>query len=273
MGLLDGKNAFIFGVANKDSIAWGITEAFHREGANIALSYAGEALKKRVFPLAEKLGISFVEECDVQPDNALDSVFEKASAHFNGKIDILIHAIAFAKREELTGEFMATSREGFRMSMDISAYSLVAMAQRAHHLMPPGSSVLTLTYYGSEKVMPNYNVMGVAKAALEACVRYLSYDLGPKGIRVNALSPGPIKTLSAAGIAGMRDMLRFSRLASPLGELVSPEDVGNMAVWLCSDWGKLVTGQTMYIDAGYSAMGLPMRALDAIKTGDASSEG
>ncbi|GAB4556275.1 MAG: enoyl-ACP reductase FabI [Anaerolineae bacterium] len=268
MGLLEGKNALIFGVANKNSIAWGITEAFHAEGAQIGLSYAGEVLKKRVMPLAESIGVTFVEECDVQDDAALDRVFAAAQARF-GKIDILVHAVAFAAREDLEGEFIKTTRQNWNTSLSISAYSLVAMAQRVRPMMPEGGSIITLTYYGSEKVMPNYNIMGVSKAALEASVRYLSYDLGASKIRVNAISPGPIKTLSASGIAGFRDMLRFSESASPLQELVTPEDVGKTALWLCSDWGKMVTGQTIYVDAGYSVMGLPLGALKAT-SGDAS---
>jgi enoyl-[acyl-carrier protein] reductase I len=263
MGLLDGKNALVFGVANKNSIAWGITETLHAEGANIGLSYAGEVLKKRVLPLAESIGVTFVEECDVLDDAALDAVFEKAGARF-GKLDILVHAVAFATREDLEGDFVSTSRQGWNTALNVSAYSLVAMAQRARRLMPDGGAIITLTYYGSEKVMPHYNVMGVAKAALEASVRYLAYDLGGERIRVNAISPGPIKTLSAAGIPGFRDMLRFSEMAAPLHDLVSLEDVGRTALWLCSDWGRMVTGQTIYVDAGYSVMGLPLGALQKL---------
>ena len=262
MGLLQSKNALIFGVANANSIAWGITEAFHREGANIALSYAMEKLKRRVQPLAEATGAQFMEECDVNNDAALDALFAKYAAEY-GKIDVLVHAVAFAGKDDLEGEFINTSREGWNTALMTSAYSLVALARRAAPLMPDGGTILTLTYYGSEKVMPHYNVMGVAKAALEASVRYLAYDLGRKNIRVNAISPGPIKTLSAAGIPGFRDMLRFSELASPLQKLVTPEDVGHMAVFLASEGGKLITGQTMYIDAGYSVMGLPLGVLNA----------
>jgi enoyl-[acyl-carrier protein] reductase I len=265
MGLLDGKNALVFGVANNNSIAWGITQALHAQGAKISLSYAGEKLKRRVTPLAESIGVTFVEECDVQSDDALDATFNKFAEQF-GRLDILVHAVAFATREDLEGEFINTSREGFRLSLDISAYSLIAMAKRARPLMPDGGAIITLTYYGSEKVMPNYNVMGVAKAALEANVRYLAYDLGKHKIRVNAISPGPIKTLSAAGIPGFRDMLRFSEAAAPLGVLVTPEDVGKTALWLCSDWGTTITGQTVYVDAGYSVMGLPLGALEAAQT-------
>jgi enoyl-[acyl-carrier protein] reductase I len=262
MGLFSGKNALIFGVANKNSIAWGITQALHDEGANIGLSYAGEMLKRRVEPLAESIGVTFLEECNVLDDAALDAVFAKAGAHF-GRLDVLVHAVAFAERADLEGSFVNTSREGWNTALSISAYSLVAMARRAQPLMPNGGAIITLSYYGSEKVVPHYNVMGVAKAALESSVRYLAYDLGGYNIRVNAISPGPIKTLSAAGIPGFREMLRYSELASPLHGLVTPEDVGKTALWLCSDWGKMVTGQTIYIDAGYSAMGIPYGALDA----------
>lgn len=265
MGILDGKNVLVFGVANKNSIAWGITQALHDAGAKIGLSYAGEVLKKRVMPLAESLNIDFVEECDVLDDAAIDRVFEKAKAYFGGRLDVMVHAVAFATREDLEGKFSNTSRAGFGTAMNVSVYSLVALAQRARLLMTEGGTILTLTYYGSEKVMPHYNVMGVAKAALEASTRYLAYDLGAHNIRVNAISPGPIKTLSAAGIPGFRDMLRFSEMASPLGANVTIEDVGAMALWLCSDAGKMITGQTLYIDGGYSIMGLPLGALEALE--------
>jgi enoyl-[acyl-carrier protein] reductase I len=261
MGLLDGKNALIFGVANKNSIAWGITQALHQAGATIGLSYAGEVLKKRVTPLAESIGVNFLAECDVNDDAALDSVFSKAEAHF-GKIDILIHAVAYATREDLEGDFVNTSRAGWTTALNTSAYSLVAMAARARKLMPNGGSIIALSYYASQKVFPHYNIMGVAKAALEASARHLAYDLGGQGIRVNVLSPGPIKTLSAAGIPGLRDMLRFSEMASPLKRNVTIEDVGQAAVWLCSEGSRIVTGQTIYLDGGYSVMGLPLDALN-----------
>jgi enoyl-[acyl-carrier protein] reductase I len=263
MGLLTGKNAVIFGVANDRSIAWGITEALHREGAAIGLSYAGEVLRKRVMPLAEKLAIDFVDECDVTKDDHLDATFARLKARF-GKVDILVHSVAFASQEDLKGEFVTTSRAGFHNTMDISVYSLMAMAQRARPLMPDGGSILTLTYYGAEKVMPHYNVMGVAKAALEASVRYLAYDLGPANIRVNAISAGPIKTLSAAGIAGFRSMLRFAELAAPLHRLVTIEEVGNVALMLSSPLGSAITGEVMHVDAGYNIMGLPLGALDEL---------
>ena len=256
MGLMTGKKALIFGVANERSIAWGITKAFHREGAKIALSYAGEALKDRVTPLAGQVGCDFVEQCDVGKDDQIDAVFAKAKSAL-GTIDVLVHAIAFAKKEDLENQYVTTSRDGFRTALEVSAYSLVALAQRARGLMTNGGSILTLTYYGAEKVIPHYNVMGVAKAALEASVRYLAYDLGRSKIRVNAISAGPIKTLAAAGVGGFRSMLDYCEKVAPLGRLVSTEDVGNCALSLCSDLGSAVTGEVLYVDAGFSTVGMP----------------
>ncbi len=268
MGLMDGKTALIFGVANQRSIAWGITEALRREGATIALTYAMESLKRRVMPLAESVGATFVEQCDVTKDDELDAVFAKAKQQF-GKIDVLVHAVAFANKEDLEGRFYTTSRAGFHLAMDISCYSLTAMAQRAVDVMPDGGSIMALTYYGSEKVMPHYNVMGVAKAALEASVRYLANDLGEKNIRVNAISAGAIKTLAAAGIAGFRDMLHFSEQAAPLRRLVTIEDVGNTALWLASDFSSAITGEVIYVDAGISVVGLPTFLLEGTKEEEA----
>lgn len=256
MGLFDGKKGLIFGVANKDSIAWGISQALHEEGAELGFSYAGEILQKRIYPLAESIGSTFVEECDVTNEEAIDGVFQKAEAQF-GTLDFLVHCIAYANRDDLGGRFMNTSREGFRMAMDISCYSLIALARRAQPLMPNGGSILTLTYYGSEKVMPNYNVMGVAKSALEASVRYLAWDLGQDRIRVNAISAGPIKTLAAAGISGFRKSLHLVGTHSPLGN-VSQEDVGNAARFLLSDLASKVTGEIMYVDGGYNILGAYM---------------
>jgi enoyl-[acyl-carrier protein] reductase I len=272
MGLLSGKTAIIFGLANKDSIAWGITQALHREGATIGISYAAiDSLKRRVEPLAESLGIDFVEQCDVSKDEDLDRTFAKIKDRF-GKIDILIHSVAFANREDITGQFLPTSRAGFHTAMDISVYSLVAMSQRAQPLMAEGGTILAMSYYGSQKVMPHYNVMGVAKAALEATVRYLAADLGPNNIRVNAISAGAIKTLSGAGIAGFREMLRFSREAAPLKKLVDQDDVGNAAVWLCSDYANVITGEVIYVDAGINVMGLSLELLNMVqKQGEDSS--
>jgi len=256
MGLMTGKKALIFGVANERSIAWGITKAFHKEGAKIALSYAGEALKDRVTPLAGQVGCDFVEQCDVGKDDQIDALFAKAKSAL-GTIDVLVHAIAFAKKEDLESQYVTTSRDGFRTALEVSAYSLVALAQRARGLMTNGGSILTLTYYGAEKVIPHYNVMGVAKAALEASVRYLAYDLGRSKIRVNAISAGPIKTLAAAGVGGFRSMLDYCEKVAPLGRLVSTEDVGNSALSLCSDLGSAVTGEVLYVDAGFSTVGMP----------------
>lgn len=253
MGLFEGKKGLVLGVANKDSIAWGITQALHEEGAEIGLSYAGQILAKRIYPLAESIGCDFVEECDVSSDEAIDALFAKVKERF-GTIDFMVHAIAFANREELGGRFSDTSRSGFLLSMDISCYSLVALAKRARELMPEGGSILTLTYYGAEKVVPNYNVMGVAKAALEASVRYLAADLGQDRIRVNAISAGPIKTLAAAGISGFRKSLSYVGSVAPLGN-VSQEDVGDVARFFLSDWASSITGEVLYVDGGYHIMG------------------
>jgi enoyl-[acyl-carrier protein] reductase I len=255
MGLVEGKTALIFGVANKDSIAWGITKRLHEEGATIALSYGSPILEKRVFPLAESIGCDFVELCDVTSDAAMDELFEKVKARY-GKIDILVHSVAFADRDDLGGRFVDVSREGFKMALDISAFSLVAMAKRAEALMTDGGSIMSLTYYAAEKVMPRYNVMAIAKSALEAITRYLASDLGPRGIRVNAISAGPIKTLAAAGVPGLRMMLKYSEKSSPLRTTVSQEDVGNTALWLASDLSSKVTGEIIHVDAGYNILGL-----------------
>jgi enoyl-[acyl-carrier protein] reductase I len=255
MGLLDGKVALVFGVANKNSIAWGITQKLHAEGATIGLSYAAPVLEKRVFPLAKEIDCDFVEMCDVSNDADIDTVFEKVRERF-GKIDILVHSIAFADRNDLGGRFVEISREGFKNTLDISAYSLIALAQRAEPLMTEGGSVMSMTYYASEKVMPRYNAMAVAKAALETITRYLAADLGPKGIRVNGISAGPIKTLAAAGVPGLRMMLKYSEKASPLRSLVSQDDVGDAALWLASDLSRMVTGEVLHVDAGYNILGL-----------------
>lgn len=255
MGLVDGKVALIFGVANKNSIAWGITRKLHEQGATIALSYAGEALEKRVFPLAQEIGCDFVEECDVTSDEALDAVFAKIKERY-GKLDTLVHSVAFARREDLGGRFVDVSRAGFLLSLDISAYSLIAMAKRAEPLMPNGGSIMSLTYYAAEKVMPKYNAMAIAKAALEAITRYLAYDLGPKQIRVNAISAGPIKTLAAAGVPGFRTFIRAYEKAAPMHKMVTTEDVGNTALWLASDLSSSVTGEVIYVDSGYHILGI-----------------
>ena len=256
MNLLAGKKALVFGVANKYSIAWAIAEAFKQQGADVGLSYGIPQLEKRVLPLAEELGATFVEKCDVTSDAEIDAVFEKAGRHF-GDIDILVHSIAYAPSGELEGRFQDTTREGFRIAMDISTYSFIALAQRAHQLMPNGGSMMTMTYYGAEKVVPHYNVMGVAKAALEASTRYLAADLGPHNIRVNAISAGPIKTLAAAGIAGFRKMLGYVGERAPLRRNIDQDEVAKTALWLCSDLGSGVTGEVVYVDAGYHILGMP----------------
>ena len=257
MGLLEGKNALIFGLANDKSIAWGITQSFHREGANLGISYAGEMLERRVKPLAEKVGCQWVEECDVTKDEQIAAVAEKAAQHF-GKIDVLVHSIAFAGRDELTGPFYNTSREGFRNAMDISVFSFVALTKAFHSILNSGASVMCLTYYGSVKVAPHYNVMGVAKAALESSTRYLAFDLGAEKIRVNAISAGPIRTLAAAGVGGFRDMYKHFADMSPMRENVTIDDVGNAAVFLASDLSKRITGEILYVDSGFNTIGVQL---------------
>lgn len=256
MTLLANKTALIFGVANKNSIAWGIAEAFHAAGATLGLSYAMPRLERRVQPLVEATDAKFVAMCDVSDDAQIEATMAGA-AEALGKIDVLVHAVAFAEREDLDGRFHETSRAGFARSLDISAYSLVALARAAKPLMSDGGSIMTLTYYGADKAFPNYNVMGVAKAALEACVRYLAADLGPDGIRVNAISAGPIKTLSASGVGGFRKMYRFSEANTPLRRNVDQAEVGKTALWLGSDLSSGVTGETIFVDAGYHAIGMP----------------
>jgi len=267
MGLMDGKVALIFGVANKNSIAWGVTKALANEGATILLSYSGEPLKRRVEPLAAEIGCEFVEECDVQKDEDLDRVFAKVQEK-HGKIDVLVHAVAFARREDLGGRFTDISRDGFHMAMDISAYSLVAMAKRAEPLMPNGGSIISMTYYAAEKYIPDYNVMAICKAALEAITKYLAVDMGPKQIRVNAISAGPIKTLAAAGIPGFRDLLRHFDLVAPLRSGVTPDNVGQAALFLASDMSSMITGEIMHVDSGYNVLGMtvPREELGAKKT-------
>ena len=264
MGLMDGKVALVFGVANRNSIGWGIARRLHAEGATILLSYAGAALEKRVRPLARQVDCDFVEICDVTSDEQLDEVFDKARER-HGRIDTLVHSVAYARREDLGGRFIDISREGFGMALDISAYSLIAMARRAAPLMTEGGSILSMTYFAAEKVMPRYHVMAVAKAALENITRYLAGDLGPQGIRVNAISAGPIKTLAAAGVPGFRTMLRYSEQAAPLRRTVSADDVGNTALWLASDLGSAVTGEVVHVDAGYNILGLTLTEEDLEK--------
>lgn len=224
------------------------------EGAELGFSYGIPQLAKRVRPLAESVNAKLVEECNVNDDEAIDRTFEKVKATY-GTVDMLIHSVAYAERADLDGRFVGTSRSGFKTALETSAYSLVALAQRAEPLMREGSSILTLTYHGSTAVMPHYNVMGVAKAALEASVKYLASDLGPQGIRVNAISAGPIKTLAASGVAGFRKMLNYHDKVAPLRRGITQDDVGKTALWLCSDWASAVTGEIVYVDAGWNIMG------------------
>ena len=255
MGMLDGRKGIILGVANDKSIAWSIAQALHKEGAELAFTYAGDILEKRVKPLAESLGSKYILPCDVTKDDDIRNVFKVLKDGF-GHLDFLVHSIAFAKREELKGRFVDTSRDGYLLAMEISAYSLIAVTREAKPLMKGrNGSIITLTYYGSQKVIPNYNVMGVAKAALEANVMYLASDLGPDGIRINALSAGPLKTLASAGISGFKEMLRHAKEKAPLGENTTPEEVGSSALYLISDLSKGVTGHTLYVDCGCHVVG------------------
>jgi enoyl-[acyl-carrier protein] reductase I len=255
-GLLKGKRALITGVANDRSIAWAIAEAFHAEGAELAFTYPGEAMGKRVIPLATRLGPVAILDCDVASDAAIDRTFTELKGHWD-RFDILIHCIAYTPREALDGRFTeVTSREAFRISLDVSAYSLIGLTRAARPFMPDGGSVVCLSYYGSEKVVPNYNVAGVAKAALEASMRYLAEDLGQDHVRVNAISAGPLKTLAAAGIKGMRTMLGENAEKTPLRRNIGHEDVARAALYLCSELGKNVTGEVLHVDAGQNIMGV-----------------
>lgn len=256
MGLMDGKTALVFGVANERSIAWGIAKAFHDQGARLGFSYAGEALERRVRPLAESVGSGFVEPCDVAKDEEIEQVARRAQEAF-GEIDILVHAVAFANRDELTGPYYNTSRAGFHLAMDISVYSFTGLARAFQPILRPGGALLTLSYYGAQKVSPHYNVMGVAKAALEASVRYLAYDFGKHGIRVNAISAGPVRTLAAMGVSGFKTMYRRYAEIAPLHENITAEDVGNAAVFLCSDLAAKTTGEVLFVDSGYNILGIP----------------
>lgn len=256
MGLVEGKKGIIFGVANEKSIAWAIAKRLSDQGMELAFTYAGEALKSRVEPLAESLGSKLVLPCDVTKDDEIDKVFETLKGEW-GALDALVHSVAFANKDELKGGFAETSREGFSMAMDISAYSLVALARGAAPLMEGrDGSIMAMTYYGSEKVIPNYNVMGVAKAALEASSRYLADDLGSRGIRVNCISAGPIKTLAAMGISGFRSILDLVEEKAPLRRNVTQEDVAKTALYLLSDLSSGVTGEIIYVDSGYNIKGM-----------------
>ena len=259
-GIMQGKRGIVMGVANDRSIAWGIADAIAKQGAEIAFTYQGEALQKRVAPLAESVGSDIVIPCDVSNDEAIDKTFNLLKEKWNS-IDFLVHAIAYSDKEELKGEYVDTTRENFYKTMDISVYSFTAVAQRAAAMMPNGGSMITLTYYGAEKVMPHYNVMGVAKAALESSVRYLAADLGDSKIRVNSLSAGPIKTLAASGIGDFRYILKWNQYNSPLRRNVTLDDVGGCGVYLLSDLSDGVTGETHHVDCGYHVVG--MKAIDA----------
>ena len=259
-GLMAGKRGLIMGLANDKSIAWGIARACAEQGAELAFSYQGEALKKRVDPLAEKLGSDIVLPCDVTDIDSIDALFGELGNRWDG-LDFIVHAIAFSDKTELRGRYLDTTRQNFLTSMDISVYSFTSILQRAEKMMSPGGSALTLTYYGVEKVMPHYNMMGVAKAALEASVRYLAEDLGKDGIRVNAISAGPIKTLAASGIGDFRYIMKWNELNAPLRRNVTTEDVGGSALYLLSDLGAGVTGEVLHVDAGYHVVG--MKAVDA----------
>ena len=259
-GLMAGKRGLIMGVLNKNSIAWGIAKALADQGAEIAFSYQGEAIKKRVEPLAGEIGVTTLIDCDVTSDAAMDETFRVLKEKW-GTMDFLVHAIAFSNKEELEGRYIETSAANFAQTMNISVYSFTAVAKRAEAMLNPGASLLTLTYYGAEKVMPHYNVMGVAKAGLEASVKYLAVDLGGKGIRVNAISAGPIKTLAASGIGDFRYILKWNEYNSPLKRSVTIEEVGDSGLYLLSDLSRGVTGEVLHVDSGYHVVG--MKAVDA----------
>ena len=254
-GLMAGKRGLIMGLANDKSLAWGIARQLAEHGAELAFSYQGEALKKRVGPLAEQVGSDFLIECDVSDMDALDTAFDTLKSRWD-TIDFVVHAIGFSDKSELRGKYVDTSLDNFLMTMNISAYSLVAVARRARAMMPEGGSILTLTYYGAEKVIPHYNVMGVAKAALETSVKYLANDLGPENIRVNAISAGPVKTLAASGIGDFRYILKWNELNSPLRRNITIDDVGGSGLYLLSYLSSGVTGETHHVDGGYHVVGM-----------------
>jgi len=257
---MKGKKGLIMGLANDRSLAWGIAKSLGEHGAELAFSYQGDALEKRVRPLAEELGSDLLIDCDVSDMKALDRAFDGLKEKWNG-LDFLVHAIGFSDKNELRGKFVDTTMDNFLLTMNVSVYSFIAVAQRARAMMQPGGSMLTLTYYGAEKVIPHYNVMGVAKAALEASVKYLAADLGPEGIRVNAISAGPIKTLAASGIGDFRYIMKWNEYNSPLRRNVTIEDVGGAGLYLLSDLASGVTGEIHHVDAGYNVVG--MKAEDA----------
>lgn len=256
MGLLEGKLGIVFGVANKRSIAWAIAQAWAREGAKLAFTYQGERLKDNVEELAGTFGAdTLILPCDVTRDADIEAVFATVKEKF-GRLDLLLHSVAFAPREALEGDFLNTSREAFRVAHDVSAYSLIALARAAEPMMTNGGSIVAMSYYGAEKVIPHYNVMGVAKASLEASTRYLAYSLGPKKVRVNCISAGPMNTLAARGIAGFSDMLKHYEAHAPLKRNVLPDELGHTGAFLASDGAAAITGQVIYVDAGYQIMGM-----------------
>ena len=259
-GIMAGKRGLIMGLANDRSLAWGIAKQLSEHGAELAFSYQGDALRKRVAPLAEQLGSDLLIDCDVSDMAALDAAFDALRERWDG-LDFVVHAIGFSDKNELRGGYVDTSLDNFLMTMNISVYSFCAVAARARGMMKPGGSLLTLSYYGAEKVIPHYNVMGVAKAALEASVKYLAADLGPEGVRVNAISAGPIKTLAASGIGDFRYIMKWNEYNSPLRRNVTIEDVGGAGLYLCSDLASGVTGEIHHVDAGYKVVG--MKAEDA----------
>ena len=259
MGILTGKRGLIFGLANEKSIAWGIAQACHEQGAELGFTYLGQALEKRVRPLASRLGSDFVLPCDLTNDEEIDAAFKSVEERW-GTLDFIVHSVAFAKKQELTGYYYDTSRAGFRIAMETSVYSLTALCSRAAPLMKSGGAILTMSYLGAERVVPHYNVMGVAKAALEASVRYLAADFGPSGIRVNAISAGPIRTLAASGIGDFKHILNWNRDNSPLRRNVTIEEVGQSALLLLSDMGTGISGEVLHVDAGYHIVG--MKAVD-----------
>ena len=253
--LMAGKRGLIMGVANHNSIAWGIAKMLHQHGAELAFTFQGEALERRVRPLAEEAGSTIVEHCDVEDLASIDAVFETLSGAWPS-LDFVVHAIAYSDREELKGRYVDTSQENFRRTLDVSCYSFTAIAQKAAAMMTDGGSLVSLSFYGAERVMPNYNVMGVAKAALEASVRYLASDLGPEDIRVNAISAGPMRTLAGSAIGGARDILKRSQQAAPLNRTLAQEDIGGAALYLLSDLSRSVTGEVHHVDSGYHAIGM-----------------
>lgn len=255
MRILQGKRGLIFGLANEKSIAWGIAQACHQAGAELGFTYLGEALEKRVRPLASRLDSDFILPCNLTRDDEISDVFKEVEKRW-GTLDFIVHSVAFAKKQELTGYYYDTSRDGFQIAMETSVYSLVAMCQKAAPLMKAGGSIISMSYLGAERVIPHYNVMGVAKAALEASVRYLAADFGPTGIRVNAISAGPVRTLAASGIGDFKHILNWNRDSAPLRRNVTIEEIGQSALFLLSDMGSGISGEVVHVDAGYHIMGM-----------------